>query len=100
LVGLKQSLDVFNDFFTHSMSANANATSRKYEAEANTINTQNTAVALVQQQETHLTNDQAIILMDLFQTSTPHLITYFNIKKEDLRCAWLAAQLAQVGHCA
>ena len=97
LVGLKQSLDVFNDSFTHSMSANANATSRKYEAEANTVNTRNTAVALVQRQEAHLTNDQAVVLMDLFQSSTAHSTTYLNIEKEDLRRAWLAAQLARAG---
>jgi len=80
------------------MAANANATSRKYEMEAAAIKTRDTAVMLVQQQETDLTNDQIVVLIDLFQTSMPHLTTYLNIQREDLWKTWLAAQLKRAGH--
>ena len=66
--------------------------------EAATIKTWNNAVMLVQQQETNLTNDQIIVLIDLFQTSTPHLTTNLNIQREDLWKMWLAAQLKWAGH--
>jgi hypothetical protein len=87
VVGLRQSLDIFNDSFTQSMAANTNATSQKYEMEAATIKTQDNTVMLVQQQETDLTNNQIVVLIDLFPT------TYLNIQREDLRKTWLAAQL-------
>jgi hypothetical protein len=93
VVGLRQSLDIFNDSFTQSMAANTNATSQKYEMEAATIKTRDNTVMLVQQQETDLTNNQIVVLIDLFQTSTPHSTTYLNIQREDLRKTWLAAQL-------
>ena len=98
VVGLRQSLDVFNDSFTQSMAANANTTSRKYEMEAAAIKTWDNAIMLVQQQETDLTNEQIVVLIDLFQTSTPYSTTYLNIQREDLRKVWLTAQLKRAGH--
>jgi hypothetical protein len=98
VVGLRQSLNVFSDSFTQSMAANANATSRKYDMEAAAIKTWDNAVMLVQQQETDLTNDQIIVLIDLFQMSTPHSTTYLNIQRESLWKTWLAAQLKWAGH--
>jgi len=98
LVGLRQSLDVFNDSFNHSMSTNARTGSRKYEGEAAGTKIWDDAVALVQKREPYLTNDQLIVLMDLFLNSTPILTTYLGIEKDDLRKAWLGNQLAQAGH--
>ena len=98
VVGLRQSLDVFNDSFTQSMAANTNATSQKYEMEAAAIKTQDNAVMLVQQQETDLTNDQIVVLINLFQTSTPHSTAYLNIQREDLWKTWLSAQLKRAGN--
>ncbi|KIM73397.1 hypothetical protein PILCRDRAFT_93072 [Piloderma croceum F 1598] len=69
-----------------------------YKMEAATIKTRNNTVMLVQQQETDLTNDQIVVLINLFQTSMPHSTTYLNIQRENLWKTWLAAQLKWAGH--
>jgi hypothetical protein len=92
IAGLTQTLGVFNDSFTRSMSANNSGSSRKYEAAEAARQIQNEAGAVVQRREKHLTFDQLVVFLDLFQSSTPHATTYLSIENEDLRKVWLTAQ--------
>jgi hypothetical protein len=83
ITSLTQTLKTFNKSFNCSMSAGPGGSSRKYEAEEAVLKIQNEAVVVVQLQKTHLTNDQLVVFLDLFQTSISHATTYLGIKKED-----------------
>ena len=53
------------------------------------------AMALLQENETHLDDTRLIALIDLFKSDTAEADTYMSLQREVLRKKWLQKQLVE-----
>jgi hypothetical protein len=55
------------------------------------------AITHVQAEENHLSVDQVIALVDLFETNVPSVVTYIALVCKDVQAAWLKKKLVELG---
>jgi hypothetical protein len=90
LNGIKESLDMFSKTIERGLVVQPHERVRDTSPER-----RRKAMALLQENETHLDDTRLIALIDLFKSDTAEADTYMSLQREVLRKKWLQKQLVE-----